>query len=1115
MSAELEQWVQASLKGDKQAFGHIVERYQGAVCAMAYSVTGDLRQSEDLAQETFLVAWQKLASLRKRESLPAWMCSIARNLSREWLRKQSRLPTVPLEHAGAAAAVAETAEEAGRARDRADAVWTALAAIPETYREPLVLYYRHDKSIRHIAEALGLTEACVKQRLSRGRNMLRAEVARMVEDTLEDTRPGKRFTAGVLAVLPALPHGAHLPTQPHEHWTGPVSSTPLVAMKFPALAAALLLVLAGGWAVKQYYAPPDKTSEDTSAVALAGTAPAVPSTPGTAQAEAPLNTMSPPSAATAAPSTGITVTGQTVFRGGDTPASNMRVLLASDDRTRYSTLSNDTGHFSFENVTGAQCAVVAYDAAYDEIPEDDFRSDHIGVELANDSSRSSVRVEVPARGGRITGRVHDSVTDAPLPGVTVSAIVPGKPSPAGISNSDGRFEILGVPAGTSLVRIDNESPVFASDQINKMLSVHLEENGAAELDFAIDTSMPVEGRVVNAEGKAVSKAWISADRSLADGSDRMYCRVRTRDDGTFTLWGALGGDRVVLVADHEELSSPYRVLNLIPGKPPEAVSLTLGARARVVGRFVDESGAAIKANFWSRPTLPEGDGNWRGQSEDPASTFEATMPPGDYEIKGMLPGGDFGVEQPVKVIHVADSGGAADLTVKVNAIGELSGKFSLRGTLTDESKMPLPNQRVYISGGDVSTRGSFHETYTSEDGVFSFDRLLDGRYQLHATLGDPYEDFAGFENFHPADSPVVTIVARHAARLTGQVTDAETGAPVTRFVTEYGALMPDGRENRWDKFEVVSDVGGFDLRARLDEDWYLRVSADGYTTKTQTGDALSAGQRMDAIGLRLEKGIVVHGMVTNAEGAPEANAFIYYNTDVFDTFRQPQQYAAAQSGNDGRFEIRSLPEDATVLYARKTGFAVAQCAVAENTTLVLEIGGSIEGHASVGGMALPGSLSVTAINQTLEERVQSRVDETGFYQCAGLMDAPYLINVHWKDDYTHQHSDYTLTTAIDAVNGMAKVLDIRIPDGNAAIEGVVSRAGVPVADVTVACEFSGCRVYVSSDDTGAYRVEGLPAGQATLIVYNNDGNTAGQSALTVEAASDATVTQDLALPEME
>ncbi|MBI3191890.1 MAG: sigma-70 family RNA polymerase sigma factor, partial [Pedosphaera parvula] len=75
MSAELEQWVQASLKGDKQAFGHIVERYQGAVCAMAYSVTGDLRQSEDLAQETFLVAWQKLASLRKRESLPAWMCS--------------------------------------------------------------------------------------------------------------------------------------------------------------------------------------------------------------------------------------------------------------------------------------------------------------------------------------------------------------------------------------------------------------------------------------------------------------------------------------------------------------------------------------------------------------------------------------------------------------------------------------------------------------------------------------------------------------------------------------------------------------------------------------------------------------------------------------------------------------------------------------------------------------------------------------------------------------------------------------------------------------------------------------------------------------------------------
>ena len=48
--------VQASLRGDRQAFAEIVSRYQGVVCATAYSVTGHVQQSEDVAQEAFLVA---------------------------------------------------------------------------------------------------------------------------------------------------------------------------------------------------------------------------------------------------------------------------------------------------------------------------------------------------------------------------------------------------------------------------------------------------------------------------------------------------------------------------------------------------------------------------------------------------------------------------------------------------------------------------------------------------------------------------------------------------------------------------------------------------------------------------------------------------------------------------------------------------------------------------------------------------------------------------------------------------------------------------------------------------------------------------------------------------
>jgi hypothetical protein len=87
--------------------------------------------------------------------------------------------------------------------ERQALVWSALAEIPETYREPLVLFYREEQSVERVAEALDLSTDAVKQRLSRGRALLREQVAGMVESALERTRPGKAFTLAVLALLPA------------------------------------------------------------------------------------------------------------------------------------------------------------------------------------------------------------------------------------------------------------------------------------------------------------------------------------------------------------------------------------------------------------------------------------------------------------------------------------------------------------------------------------------------------------------------------------------------------------------------------------------------------------------------------------------------------------------------------------------------------------------------------------------------------------------------------------------------------------------------------------------------------------------------------------------------
>jgi hypothetical protein len=87
-----------------------------------------------------------------------------------------------------------------------------LERIPELYREPLVLFYREHQSVEHVAAALDLSEDAVKQRLSRGRKLLHEQVLAFVEGALGRTNPGRAFTIGVLAALPAFSISAQAAT---------------------------------------------------------------------------------------------------------------------------------------------------------------------------------------------------------------------------------------------------------------------------------------------------------------------------------------------------------------------------------------------------------------------------------------------------------------------------------------------------------------------------------------------------------------------------------------------------------------------------------------------------------------------------------------------------------------------------------------------------------------------------------------------------------------------------------------------------------------------------------------------------------------------------------------
>lgn len=206
-----EQLCERSRAGDREAFGRVVERYQSLICSLAYSACGNLARSEDLAQETFLTAWQRLGQLREPAKLRSWLCAIVRTLSANAARRERRRggPAEPLDLIAEPAAPAADPAALAVTQEEEMLLWRSLAGLPENYREPMVLFYRQGQSIAEVAKALELTEDAVKQRLTRGRAMLREELTAVVESTLTRSRPTGAFTAAVLAVLPTLaPSGA-------------------------------------------------------------------------------------------------------------------------------------------------------------------------------------------------------------------------------------------------------------------------------------------------------------------------------------------------------------------------------------------------------------------------------------------------------------------------------------------------------------------------------------------------------------------------------------------------------------------------------------------------------------------------------------------------------------------------------------------------------------------------------------------------------------------------------------------------------------------------------------------------------------------------------------------
>jgi RNA polymerase sigma-70 factor (ECF subfamily) len=171
-----------------RAFTELVRRFQDLVFGYVYAKMRNRVLAEDITQDTFLTAYDKLERLRNPAAFPAWIRKIAarRCLAEFRAREPAPLPDERLE---AIPSAYESPERAYETEEERSEVRQAIDRLPAAQRTSIVLYYIDGYSQDDIAEFLNLEPQTVKKRLQRGRDTMRREFMKKVRDDLAAMRP--------------------------------------------------------------------------------------------------------------------------------------------------------------------------------------------------------------------------------------------------------------------------------------------------------------------------------------------------------------------------------------------------------------------------------------------------------------------------------------------------------------------------------------------------------------------------------------------------------------------------------------------------------------------------------------------------------------------------------------------------------------------------------------------------------------------------------------------------------------------------------------------------------------------------------------------------------------
>jgi hypothetical protein len=510
-----------------------------------------------------------------------------------------------------------------------------------------------------------------------------------------------------------------------------------------------------------------------------------------------------------------------------------------------------------------------------------------------------------------------------------------------------------------------------------------------EMTVELASGAPVGGIVVDERGERVAEAYVSISAVDGTWSDSVYANER----GEFTLPAIAPGKHTMYGSSKLHIATPEMLFEHDGVRPKTDLVVKVVLGAELAGRVVDTAGRPV-AGVAIRGAGVETDADGR--------FLAVGLEVGEVSLSAYL---DTRASEEKKVMITAGKRAEVHFVLRDS---------SLAGRVVDKRGNPIADAQLWARATDESN--TFFAT-SDEYGKFDFGGMPPGDYNVIAQ----HEEEASRRL--PDSTSVfrtgrrdLTIVLPALATITGRV--VLDGAPVTYF----GVIVTKTPDRRYSESTatVNDDRGVFAQKDIAPGTWSVIVLGPGFATKTIDRVVVDEGRTTDLGTITVERGRIVRGRVTDANGRPVPDALVVAGESLFSLAnnrvdQRSQGDTSARTDADGRYELVGLPDEELKIVARTPRARSVERTLGTTETvvdLVLEEVGSVVGHvANVRTSQVGVVLSLAGEDVfTYGPRYHGDIDRAGDFRVENVPPGRYTVRVLGENTLPEKEVDIVANT---------------------------------------------------------------------------------------------------------